>query len=323
MANAETQWAPLEHLTYQNFRKHQIQESSCLLAISGGLDSMALLQVLSRLQAALKLKISVFYGHHGPAETEQQHYRDQAQIWVETEAKKRGLAFFTSKSPQPLSSEREMRDFRRSEIQKIQLENSIDWIVWAHHRDDFMETQMLRLIRGAGKEALFQPMSFRKASELRPFLACSKQDLKNYLQAQQINWLEDPSNQNENYLRNWLRNNWLPQLEAKCPGALNSLSRSLGLLQETYDPQFPQGIWTENGISRPLFLTLNAAQKKQCLALYLRGLGQREFSHNQLNEILKQLDNSQLIHTFKSAQMIWSLSKELIYAKAPFVVNAN
>ncbi|MEZ0392017.1 MAG: tRNA lysidine(34) synthetase TilS [Pseudobdellovibrionaceae bacterium] len=323
MASHQTQWTPLEHQIYRQLKSLSIEKGACLLAVSGGVDSMALLQVFSRLGPSLSLQISVFHAHHGPSENQQFQYRNQALDFVRKQAEIHGFSFFGVQSLQQLHSENEMREFRKNEISKIQAQEKISWTVWAHHQDDFLETQILRLIRGAGKEAISEPMSLLRGTELRPFLQISRKTLEEELLSQKVPWLEDPSNQNENHLRNWLRNTWLPQLEQKCPGALNSFSRSLGLLQESFDLQFPEGIWLENGISRPLFLTLNEAQKRQCLALYLKKLGQMEFTHNQLQEVLKRLDNSQLNHTFQSAQVQWSFSKDLISAKSPLVVNAN
>lgn len=315
-------WNALEHQVYREIKS--IQGQSLLLMLSGGADSVALLQFLMKFKEPLSLDVQILHCHHGPdaANTEQQRFRDEALAFCQTLAHQFHLPFHLIQSQKEMSSEDEFRNFRKAAALKIQTENQIRWVVWAHHQDDLLETQILRLIRGASPQSVFEPMSLQKSSDLRPLLQISRAQILDYLKEQNLNWLEDPSNQDEKYLRNWLRNSWLPQLEEKCPGALKSFSRSLDLLRQSQIETFPEEIWVENGLSRPVFLTLSEVQKKQLIAIYLRKLGQKEFTHNQIKEVLKQLDIPQLKHTFVSAHLEWHLSKELIYARPRFVVNA-
>jgi tRNA(Ile)-lysidine synthase len=322
MANLLNRWTALEHQVFKLFQDENWQGKSLLIAVSGGADSIALLQVMKRISSALKLEISIAHIHHGPGSTEQVKYRDQAQDFVQETARQMDLRFFTSRSEKLLSSEAEMRDFRKSEIERFRKENAIEFSVLAHHQDDYLETQVMRLIRGTGEKGL-TPMSILKENQLRPFLKSSKSDILNYLAHQNFQYQEDPSNQNADYFRNWIRNFWLPQLESKCPGALNSLTRSLALLAEPNSLELPEEIWLSNGLSRPVFLTLSHTQKKQVLAAYLRRIGQVQFTQNQLLEVMKRLDNRQLVHSFECMKLVWSLSKDVISATPPFVVNEN
>jgi tRNA(Ile)-lysidine synthetase-like protein len=323
MADFKNQWSPLEHQIFRILKDHDIQSKSCLLAVSGGADSMALLEMMSRLQSALKLELTVLHCHHGPAASDEQtQYRNQALEFVRSQCEQRQIPLEVKKSEAPLTSENEMREFRLKSVETLRKKKQSDFALWAHHQEDFLETQILRLIRGGGKDSILEPMSILSEHHVRPFLKTAKGELKTYLENQKIEWLEDPSNADESYLRNWIRCNWLPQLEAKCPGALRSLSRSLDLLNESHIDSISEEIWIKGGILRPFFLTLNEAQKKQVIAIYLRKLGQKEFTHNQIVEIIKHLDIPQLNHTFKSAGLVWSFSKELISAKTPDVVNA-
>jgi tRNA(Ile)-lysidine synthase len=315
-------WNALEHQVYRQIKG--LQGQSFLLMLSGGADSVALLQFLMKFKEPLNLDVQILHCHHGPDTThpEQQRFRDEALVFCHALAHKFQLPFHVMRSENEMSSEDEFRNFRKAAAVKIQSENQIRWVTWAHHQDDLLETQILRLIRGASPQAVFEPMSLQKSSDLRPLLQISRAQIVDYLKEQNLNWLEDPSNQDEKYLRNWLRHSWLPQLEEKCPGALKSFSRSLDLLRQSQIETFPEEIWVENGLSRPVFLTLSEVQKKQLIALYLRKLGQKEFTHNQIKEVLKHLDIPQLNHTFTSAHLEWHLSKELIYARPRFVVNA-
>ena len=324
MANQQNRWWPFEHEIHRQLKENGIQNKNCLLMVSGGADSMTLLEVFHRLGSSLNLSVSVLHCHHGMCEDENQNrFRDRARLFVEAEALKRNFSFHSVQSQSHLHSEEELRQFRKTQSKLFQQAQKFDFLVWGHHQDDFLETQMLRLIRGVGPTSLFEPMVFLRDSDLRPLLRTSRDEIIRYLKHQNIEWLEDPSNENEIYLRNWLRQNWLPQLEEKCPGALKSLSRSLSLLQEAFEPVFPSEIWVEKGISRTIYLTLSESQKKQVLALYLKRLGQNEFTHNQIQEVMRRLDNPQIHHTFEIARLVWTTTKDMISASSPFVVNAN
>jgi tRNA(Ile)-lysidine synthase len=322
MTHIEKQWHSLEHQVYRQFQSQNLSKLSLILMVSGGADSMALLSVFHELQSALSLNLMVLHCHHGrSSDLQQQNFRDEAVKFVNQICEAREIKFVSRKSETELFSESQFREFRKKCSQDLRQQMGFDDSLWAHQQDDFVETQFLRLIRGVSPQNLFEPMQFRREAEkeIRPFLHVSRQEIIAYLKHKKIQWLDDPSNQSQDPLRNWLRLNWLPQLEVKCPGALKSLSRSLDLLQETHSQvQIPDDIWCENSqglsLSRSAFLALNELQKKQVLAQYLRRLGQREFSQNQLNEVLRQLDISQLNHTFKAAARKWSVNRDLIRA---------
>lgn len=328
MADSLSRWSPLEHQIYNQLRKENLQGKKFLLAVSGGADSVALFHIFRRLHKALDLTLEVVSCHHGPvlhsqdpaSSQEQELFRDRAGHFVKAMAV--DFPFHSVTSSGPLKSENEMRDFRKREIEKIRSERACDFSVWAHHLDDFLETQVLRMIRGAAPESVFEPMLFQRGFELRPFLRISKSEIQAYLHERKLEWIEDPSNQSENYLRNWLRRNWLPQLEEKCPGALRSLARSLDMLQDVHrgamksEEKEPEDLWRgQKSLSRPTFLVLNLSQKKQVLARYMRNQGQMNFTNNHIEEILKHLDISQLNHTFRCAGLEWELTEDLISVK--------
>ncbi len=292
---------------------------------------MALLGVLQRISQALQLKISVAHIHHGPAKfLEQKAYRDSARKHVENYCQQKAIQFFSATSWDMLNSEEEMRNFRKSEIEKIRCENKLDFSVWAHHQDDFLETQVMRLIRGTGEKGL-TPMSILKKTELRPFLLSSKNTLLDYLTHQNISYLKDPSNSEIGPFRNWLRQDWLPQLEKRQPGALHSLARSLGLLAEEKNSEIPSSLWLSSeaksvagpALSRPVYLSLSHSQQKEAIAAYLRHCGQIQFTQNQVLEVMKQLDIPQNTHSFTCMKRVWSVNKDVISVTAPFVVNQN
>ncbi len=316
-------WSPVVHQVFRNLRQNRagisFQGEAWLVMFSGGVDSVCLLEILLLLRSSLGIQLQIFHLHHGPASEKQLAYRNHALHFARETAQRALLPFYYVQSEGVLSSEGEMRQFRRQEIQNLRRTVSFERVVFAHHQDDFLETQLMRLIRGAGPEASLSPMKMSQDQELRPLLNISRLELKELAESSRWKWLEDPSNQESHFLRNWLRNEWLVSLEDKCPGALKSLSRSFQLLaevmQESHFEFMPSDIWLGEDLSRPVFLTLSLSQKSQCLAQYIRKQGIREFNHNQINEILKHLDISKIEHKFNAAQLVWTLSQERIAAR--------
>ncbi len=110
--------------------------------------------------------------------------------------------------------EERLRDFRYEVFEKVRVENKADWIVVAHHRDDQVETFLMNLFRGAGVEGL---KGMRIKSEqrriLRPLLNFGKDNLKEFLESIEQGWREDKSNGDNTFLRNRIRNELIPEIE--------------------------------------------------------------------------------------------------------------
>jgi tRNA(Ile)-lysidine synthase len=104
-----------------------------------------------------------------------------------------------------------------------------DLLLTAQHRDDQAETLLLQLLRGAGLAGLAAMPAWAPlgpGSLARPLLEHSRAELLAYAHAQKLAWIEDPSNQNERYDRNFLRRRILPVLQQRWPSCAKTLSRS-------------------------------------------------------------------------------------------------
>jgi len=310
MASKATRWTPLENKIYRLLAANKVESGKALVAVSGGLDSMLLASILVKLAKALKLELAIVHAHHGGSDS----FRKKAQSQVAKWSQKRGLPFFSETSNVRLQTEDEARQFRLQVYQKAQKNFKADWLFLGHHQDDLLETRLLRLLRGTGPEGL-RAMKVVFQKRVRPFLETSKKELKAEARRQNLVWVEDPSNQESNYLRNWLRNEWLPQLEKKSAGASKALARSLELLLESHSSGAKtQAMMSKKGILKAEFLCLTESQKKTCLAQYILSLKIRNLTQNHLKEILKHLDNSKNVHTFTVAQLNWTLTKDMIFA---------
>jgi tRNA(Ile)-lysidine synthase TilS/MesJ len=169
----------------------------------------------------------------------------------------------------------------------------------------------------------------------RPLLKVSKQELLNYLNGISVEYIADPSNFSNDFLRNWLRNEWLPQLEQKVSGSVKSFARSLEILTESIqgneelDPidLLIQSVTDDfqldkNGqpkikyfVRRIDLLALSISQRKQCIVKLLKRANIDKISSGQVNEILKQLDNPQKMHKFGFNNCVWVVDAERVFVE--------
>ena len=311
--DAKKEWLSIEHFVRQFLRIHEIENAKVLLAVSGGLDSVALLRVMHSLQSAANLSLHVCYVHHGQSsDSKQNQYRDESSVFLKQLCEKLNLPFHTNEVlPSQLNSEDEFRQFRYHFLDQIMKQNELRYLATAHHSEDLLETRLIRLIRGVGPDGL-ESMSEVSANLIRPFLRVSKQELKAYLNICEQDWCEDPSNQESDYLRNWLRHHWLETLEKDFPGSNRRLAESLQNISDSVS-RFSFSVYVDlEGIHRKLFMVLSREEKRRVLAYYLNILQVKNFTGNHLNEILKYLDIPQTDHTFKVAGCYWQANAERI-----------
>src|SRR4051812_32149686 len=115
-----------------------------LLAVSGGVDSLALAEVLFRWSRLLKIQLRVGHVHHGlGASGMQKRYRLRAQKTVAAWCEERKIPFFTNvPEAVELKSEAELRHYRQDFLKTWAEETAADFIVYAHHLDDLLETRV-------------------------------------------------------------------------------------------------------------------------------------------------------------------------------------
>ena len=150
----------------------------------------------------------------------------------------------------------------------------------SHHQDDQAETLLIQLLRGSGVKGLAaMPHShlFANGTLMRPLLACSRQALQAYAEYHQLRWVEDESNNNDAYDRNFLRNQIIPQLQQRWPSVNATLSRSAShcaqsaQLCDELAAQDLQNIVLNNPATLPVkaILTLNSARQNNLLRYWI------------------------------------------------------
>jgi tRNA(Ile)-lysidine synthase len=195
------------------------------IAYSGGLDSTVLLHAMH----AAKLPIhAVHVNHHLQQESDswQQHCENVcSKLTVPLTVQHAQIA----KTPQK-SLEESARNARYELLRQPLEENSA--IVTAHHQDDVAETVLLQLLRGSGPAGLAAMPACKKMSigvHLRPLLPYSRVELLEYAKSTELVWIEDPSNEINDFDRNYLRNEVMPMIKERWPAAQQALSRSASL----------------------------------------------------------------------------------------------
>lgn len=193
------------------------------VAVSGGRDSMVLLDVLvetSGLHGGVLSVVTVDHGTRAGSE------RDAA--FVDARARALGLACETrSFDLGPDASEQVCRTARQSVFASL----DVDRVATGHHERDHAETLLIRLLRGTGPRGLggLRP---RRGRLVRPMLDVPYADVVAYAETADIAFREDPTNVSPTYLRNRVRHELLPLLESLRPGSVGSIARTARLASE-------------------------------------------------------------------------------------------
>ena len=201
------------------------------IAFSGGLDSTVLLHLLAHLAKNQSLPaLSAIHVHHG--------LQAAADAWpahcqAVCDALGVPLQVVHVQVQPGASLERAARDARYGAFVEATQANEL--LLTAQHRDDQAETLLFRLLRGAGVRGLSGMPSQRPLGRghlMRPLLDVSRAELEAYATAHQLSWIEDPSNQDRQFSRNYLRHQVFPVLSERWPQAVATMARSAAHLSE-------------------------------------------------------------------------------------------
>ncbi len=190
-----------------------------IIAVSGGVDSMVLLDLASKLENA---ELVVAHFDHGIHDRSAEYCE-----FVKDEAEALGLEFVSEEGTLgPGTGEAKAREARYKFLNKVKAEYRAGAILTAHHRDDLLETAIINLLRGSGRKGL---SSLKSTDEIRrPLLAYTKEEIKDYAKKRGLAWREDPTNTDISYLRNYVRLKIIPRLSEKQKKQLMGLIDSQG-----------------------------------------------------------------------------------------------
>ncbi len=169
------------------------------------------------------------------------------------------------------------------------------------------------MIRGTGAEGLSSFSEFNYKI-FRPFLSFSKKQIIEYAEQNSIAWSDDPTNAESDYLRNWIRNEWLPALENKHRGGVQQLAKSIDRLICSPDELLKSIEFSVGQVefSRLWFFSLSTKDQLKVLSLCLQHFEAIVFSVGNLQEINKRLDKNQKEHIFTELGLNWVLDAQQI-----------
>lgn len=186
-------------------RVEKLKPGNYVVAVSGGVDSVVLLDFLSKNQ---DLNLTVAHFNHGMRED-----ADQDALFVKNLAKKYQLPFVSEIVKLGKgASEEKARNARYKFLRKAAKDNDAKLVV-AHHQDDVLETIIINLLRGTGWRGLSSLRSTEQT--LRPLIKASKQEILGYASKHNLKWREDSTNKDTTYLRNYVRLKILPHFSEK------------------------------------------------------------------------------------------------------------
>ena len=222
----------LEGVT-SSLARHVLPHARITLALSGGLDSMVLLHVLTELRARHPFELQAIHINHGLSP----HAGEWADFCVKY-CQTQCVALSVHRVTIPPQDPAGIEGAARRERHRFFALQDTDCLLTAHHQNDQAETLLLQLLRGAGPKGLsamaeIQPHSDWRAPQLRPLLAFSRTELHRYAVAHELAWVEDESNLDIRYRRNVLRHQVIPLLEAHFPATTVTLARAARLQAES------------------------------------------------------------------------------------------
>jgi tRNA(Ile)-lysidine synthase len=261
-----------------SYMKVKLEPGKYVVAVSGGVDSMVLLDLLRQVPG---VELVVAHFDHGIRS-------DSAadRVFVQDTAKSYGLPYgFAEGKLGVNASEAVARNARYVFLRRAMSEHSATAIVTAHHQDDVLETVIINLLRGTGRKGL---SSLRSTNDIkRPLLKFSKEQIRQYAEKNKLLWREDSTNQDESYLRNYVRLRLLPRLGTVEKNRLLQIISSAIDTNQQLDNELLRLLPTTNeNLQRREIIKLSHAEARELIAAWLRSNGLRDFDRTTLERLV-------------------------------------
>ena len=205
-----------------------------LVAVSGGVDSMVLLDLLSDLTYIIGVAHCNFQLRGEESDLDQQLVKEYCNT--------HDIPFYQKNFDTDLpkqSTQMAARTLRYEWFEALVQTENYDWVLTAHHADDNIETLLMNITRGTGVEGL-TAIPEQNGRILRPFLKYYKSEIVDFAKTHGIEWREDRSNQSDDYTRNIIRHHLIPQLTKLHPKALENTSKTIELTKEAVSVIYQQ-----------------------------------------------------------------------------------
>lgn len=303
-----------------------------VVAVSGGVDSMVLLDLLmkkygaqsteSRAKNALSPQPSALSPNHKFIVAHFDHgIRDNSaedRKLVQHIAKSHKLPFVHKNGRLgPNTSSAQARKARYDFLHQTLQASNARAIITAHHQDDLLETAILNLLRGTGRRGL----TSLKSSDIiiRPLLGYTKSHLKEYAASRSLAWREDPSNNTDRYTRNYIRHHILPKFSEGHKAQMLILIKDLQMLNEEADRHIVNMLHSQPGLSmlnRRWFINLPHDISKEVAHAWLQRHNIRNLNRKTIERLIVQMKTGRPgVFADIDRQYILNISKDLLALK--------
>jgi tRNA(Ile)-lysidine synthase len=264
-----------------------------LLTVSGGADSIAMLDVFASLNLDFIVAHCNFNLRDKESDRDEAHVRDMcASYGVPVFVKSFATQEYADKHS--LSIEMAARDLRYSWFHSLRKENSCGYIVVAHHMGDVAETIFINMLRGTGLRGL-SGIAEKAGRVIRPFLTWGREDILVYLNSKSIKYCNDSTNDTNDYTRNKIRHNIIPCFQEMNPSFLRTMLENSQRMAEAeilylakiQDIRLQICSYTQNEVS------IDIEALKDCLApstVLYEILKDYHFTGKIINDVIKTLD---------------------------------
>jgi tRNA(Ile)-lysidine synthase len=222
---------------YSRRRRLMQERDKVIAAVSGGADSIVLLDLLAKEQEALGLTVIVAHFNYQLRGAES----DEDEAFVAQRARHYGFEFYIERAKtaeyakhNKMGIQEAARVLRYEFFDNLLLSSGFDKIATGHNADDNAETILLNLFRGAGVQGLSGIPVYREDKKIiRPLLFASRNEIEQYATHEQLTFRTDSSNQKDIYTRNFIRHQIIPLAKDKInPNIVPTLHRSAELFRE-------------------------------------------------------------------------------------------
>ena len=215
----------LEETVDDVLARNHARSSRMCVGLSGGLDSVALLRVLAGLREKFALELSAIHVHHGLSPN-----ADAWGAFCKTICAAHSVPLVVARVTVDRAAAGGIEAAARAQRYAAFDDVDADYVALAQHADDQAETVLHQILRGTGLKGMAGMGETRPLREglsvLRPLMSVARADIEAYANAQGLTWIEDESNADLHYTRNFLRHEVMPKLAERFPHYRESLART-------------------------------------------------------------------------------------------------
>ena len=257
----------------------EIPSGRYVVAVSGGVDSMVLIDILKDKK---DLKLTIAHFDHGIRSNSKEDLDLVRNIGL-----KYGIPFIYDQGNLGIgASELDARKVRYDFLRKVKVATSANAIITAHHQDDILETAIHNLIRGTNRKGL---SSLKTTDEIIRLLKdMSKEDIYEYAKKRNLTWNEDYTNQDISYKRNYIRHKIINRFNNDQKNQFIRILKTSNELNNQIDEELCEYLNSnsvDNKLNRLSFIVLPHKVAVEIMATWLRKNGVREFDKKLLEKL--------------------------------------